>query len=65
MRIAGSLALVGLAVLLAVAGVALCLWAVYQYLAVPLGPSTAALLTGVITLALAGIFAWIAGRASR
>lgn len=61
---AGSMVLIGLAGLLAAAGIALCLWALYQYLAAPLDPPTAALLTGLITLAVAGGVTWIAGRAN-
>lgn len=56
--------LVALAGLLALAGAALCLWALYQYLAAPLNPAAAALLTGVIALAAAGGVAWIAARAN-
>jgi len=51
--------------LLAVAGLCLCLWGIYQYLAVSLGAVSAALLTGIASLAVAGGVLWIGQRISR
>jgi hypothetical protein len=64
LRTVWGVALIGFAGLLAVAGAALCTWALYQYLALPLAQSTAALLTGLIVLAVAGLLAWIVRRAN-
>jgi hypothetical protein len=51
--------------LLFAAGVGLCLWAGYQYMAGQLGSIEAALLAGGAALLLAGGFAWLAIRLSR
>jgi len=59
LRTVWGVALIGFVGLLAVAGAGLCTWALYQYLALPLAQPTAALLTGLITLAVAGVLAWI------
>ena len=64
-RLGGSLVLFALAGLLAAGGLCLCLWGLYQYLAVSLGGSAAALLTGVTTVAIAGGLLWIGQRMSR
>jgi hypothetical protein len=57
--------LFALAGLLAAGGLCLCLWGLYQYLAVSLGGTAAALLTGVTTVAIAGGLLWIGQRMSR
>jgi hypothetical protein len=51
--------------LLFAAGIGLCLWAGYQYMAGQLGSIEAALLAGGAALLLAGGFAWLAIRLSR
>lgn len=57
--------MIGLAATLAAVGLGLCLWAVYGYLAPAVGTPTAGLLTGLLTLIVAGILAWAAARLSR
>jgi hypothetical protein len=57
--------LFALAGLLAAAGLCLCLWGLYQYLAVSLGGTAAAFLTGVTTIVIAGGVLWIGQRISR
>jgi len=64
-RLGGSMVLFAVAGLLAVAGLCLCLWGIYQYLAVSLGAVSAALLTGIASLAVAGGVLWIGQRISR
>lgn len=64
-RLGGSLVLFALAGLLAAGGLCLCLWGLYQYLAVSLGGTAAALLTGVTTVVIAGGLLWIGQRMSR
>ena len=64
-RLGGSLVLFALAALLAAGGLCLCLWGLYQYLAVSLGGTAAALLTGVTTVVIAGGLLWIGQRMSR
>jgi hypothetical protein len=64
-RLGGSLVLFALAGLLAAVGLCLCLWGLYQYLAVSLGGTAAALLTGVTTVVIAGGLLWIGQRMSR
>lgn len=64
-RLGGSLVLFALAGLLAAGGLCLCLWGLYQYLAVSLGGTAAALLTGATTVVIAGGLLWIGQRMSR
>jgi len=46
-------------------GAGLCLWAIYLYLRAPLGPATASLLTGLLTLVAGGGVTWVARQLSR
>lgn len=64
-RLGYGLALTALAVVALGVGAGLCLWAVYLYLRAPLGPATARLLTGLLTLLLGGGLTWAARRLSR
>jgi hypothetical protein len=64
-RLGLSLALLGTAGTLALGGVALILWALYLYLAIILSPPTATLITGMVTLLVAGGLVWSARRLSR
>ena len=57
-RLGWGLGLTALAVLLAAVGLALCLWALFQFLSQALGTPGAALLTGGLALAVAGVLAW-------
>ena len=65
MRTGMGLAILGVASLLVFVGLTLCLWVAYQALTAQLGPTNAALLTGVITLSLAGLMIWTAKRLTR
>jgi hypothetical protein len=49
----------------AVGGLCLCVWGVYQYLAASLGGAAAALVTGAAALVTAGVILWIGQRLSR
>jgi hypothetical protein len=64
-RLGLSLALLGTAGTLALGGVSLMLWAIYLYLAIVLSPPTATLITGIVTLLVAGGLVWSARRLSR
>ena len=64
-RLGLSLALLGIAGALALGGVGMILWALYLYLAIFVGLPTAMLITGVVTLVVAGGMAWSARRLSR
>jgi hypothetical protein len=64
-RLGLSLALLGIAGILALGGVAIILWALYLYLAIALSPPTASLITGMVTLLIAGGLVWSARRLSR
>jgi hypothetical protein len=64
-RLWWGLAFIVLAEALAAVGIGLCLWAVYQYVVFPLGPATAALLTGLLALLVAGGVVWLVQRLSR
>jgi hypothetical protein len=64
-RTGAGLAFLGLAALLALTGLGLCIWAIYLWLAVSMGPTGAAAITGAMTLCLAGGLTWIAIRLSR
>jgi hypothetical protein len=64
-RLGLSLALLGTAGTLALAGVSLIMWALYLYLAIILSPPTATLITGIIILLVAGVLVWTARRFSR
>lgn len=61
-RLGLGLGMIALAVLFAAAGLGLCLWAAYQYLASELGQTLAVLLAGVVALVAAGLFLWLAKR---
>lgn len=65
MRTGVGLACLAVAALLTFAGLGLCLWAAYQGLAAQVGPASAALVIGVLTLLLAGLMAWTAIRLTR
>ncbi|HEX9872278.1 MAG TPA: hypothetical protein VGC99_27515 [Candidatus Tectomicrobia bacterium] len=64
-RLGLSLALLGTAGTLVLAGVALIMWALYLYLAIILSPPPATLITGMVTLLVAGVLVWSARRLSR
>ena len=64
-RLGLSLALLGTAGTLAVVGVSLIMRALYLYLAIILSPPTATLITGIVTLLVAGGLVWSARRFSR
>jgi len=64
-RLGLSLGLLGTAVTLVFAGVSLIMWALYLYLAIILSPPTATLITGNVTLLVAGVLVWSARRLSR
>ena len=62
---AGGMALVVLAALLAAAAVGLFLWGLYMFAAGALNPVLGALITGAASLLGAGVLAWIASRMGR
>jgi hypothetical protein len=64
-RLGLSLALLGTAGMLVLAGVSLMMWALYLYLVMVLSPPTATLITGMVTLCVAGGLVWSARRLSR
>lgn len=64
-RLGLSLALLGTAGTLVLAGVSLIMRALYLYLAMVLSPPTATLITGMVTLCVAGGLVWSARRLSR
>jgi hypothetical protein len=64
-RLGLSLALLGTAGMLALVDVSLIIWAVYLYLAIVLSPPTATLITGIVTLCVAGGLVWSARQLSR
>jgi hypothetical protein len=64
-RLGLSLALLVTAGILTLSAIALILRALYLYLAIILSPPTATLITGVVTLLVAGGLVWIARRFSR
>jgi hypothetical protein len=64
-RLGLSLVLLGTAGILMVVGMGLILWAVYFYLAILLSSPTATLITGMVTLLVAGGLVWSARRLSR
>jgi hypothetical protein len=65
LRTGVGLACLGVASLLLLLGLGLCLWGVYLWLAVLLEPAAAAALIGVVSLLLAGGLAWMAIRLGR
>ncbi len=65
LRTGAGFACLGVAALLLLLGLGLCLWAVYLWLALSLGPAGAAVLIGVVSLLLAGGLAWVALRLGR
>jgi len=64
-RLGVSLILFVAAGLIGVMGLCLCLWGLYQYLALSYGGVTAAVSIGVVSVFLAGGILWIAQRTSR
>ncbi len=64
-RTGQGLGLAAAASVLAVIGMGLLLWALYQYLETVLSPASTALVTGVATLIAAGVLAWTAHRITR
>ena len=64
-RLGLSLALLGTAGMLVLAGLSLMMWALYLYLVMVLSPPTATLITGMVTLCVAGSIVWSARRLSR
>jgi hypothetical protein len=64
-RLGVSLALVAVGGLLGAAGLCLCLWGLYQYLAISYGGVAAALSMGLASLLVGGGVLWIAQRISR
>jgi protein-S-isoprenylcysteine O-methyltransferase Ste14 len=64
-RAGASVGLIALAFAFALGGLALCLWSAYLYLATLLSPPQAALVTGLLTLVVAGGLLWTALRTNR
>jgi hypothetical protein len=64
-RVGGGIACLGVAMILAVFGVGLCLWAVYLWLVTSLGSAGAAAVIGGVLLCLAGGLTWVAIALSR
>ena len=64
-RLAGAAAVIALTAALGLAGAVLCLWGLYQHLSETVGPANGALLTGLVTFAVAGAGLWFAVRLSR
>lgn len=64
-RLGGTLVLAAVAGLIALGGLGLCLWGIYQYLTASLGNAAAALVTGVASVVVAGGILWIGQRISR
>jgi hypothetical protein len=64
-RLGVSLVLFAAAGLIGAVGLCLCLWGLYQYLALSYGGVTAAVSIGVVSLLLAGGILWIAQRISQ
>jgi hypothetical protein len=58
LRTGSGLAILGIAAVLALAGLLLCFWAGYQYLALLWGPIIAALVVGLALIFVAGIIVW-------
>jgi hypothetical protein len=58
LRTGSGLAVIGIAAVLALAGLLLCFWVGYQYLATLWGPIIAALVIGLTLIIVAGIIAW-------
>jgi len=58
LRTGWGLAVLGIAGVLAVAGLLMCFWAGYQYLATIWGPIIAALVIGLSLILVAGIIVW-------
>lgn len=65
LRTGMGIACVIAATILLVAGVGLCLWALYQWLAVAVGMPEAALLVGAALMVISGGLVWTAIRLSR
>lgn len=53
-----GLAVLGIAAVLALAGLLLCFWAGFQYLALLWGPIIAALIVGLSLIVVAGFISW-------
>lgn len=64
-RLGFALALAGMVGALFMTGLGLIVWAVYLFLRIKADPAVAALLDGLITLAVAGIILWIAKTLAR
>jgi hypothetical protein len=64
-RLSWGVALIVVATLFAVAGAGLCLWSLHQFVLALAGPGTASLVTGLVTLLIAGLTGWAALRVSR
>lgn len=60
-----GVAFLGVAVLLLLVGLGLCLWGAYLWLAASLQPAAAAAVIGGASLVFAGAFVWIAMRLGR
>jgi hypothetical protein len=58
LRTGTGLAVLSIAAVLALAGLLLCFWAGYQYLASLWGPITASLVIGVSLIVIAGVIVW-------
>jgi hypothetical protein len=65
LRTGAGLACLGAAALLLLAGLSLCLWALFQWLTVTVGMPMAALWVGVILFVIGGGLTWIAIRLNR
>jgi len=64
-RAGASVGLIALACSFALGGLGLCLWSAHLYLATLLSPPQAALVTGLLTLVVAGGLLWTALRTNR
>lgn len=64
-RTVAATGLISGALILALGGVLLCLWAGYRYLETLVSPMLAALLLGLSLLVVAGVLAWLAKRMVR
>lgn len=65
LRTGSGLAILSIAAVLAVAGLLLCFWAGYQYLALLWGPIASALVVGLSLIFVAGVIVWTVFRLNR
>ena len=65
LRSSAGLAILGVAAVIALAGILLCLWAGYQYLQTLWGPILTSLAVGIFMLVLSGVLIWIVIRLNR